>query len=101
MNPPILTPPTTRRISLILSDDIVARLTQRAAETGQTLEMFLVGLAEKAAPENGTTGEPDLPLWKRSVEERVAAWRCWCGSHRPVGHFVDDSRASIYAGRGE
>jgi hypothetical protein len=90
----------TVNITVALGADTVARLSQMALQTGHTLEDLLVGLAETAAGESNTA-EPSLPLWKRSVQERVAAWRRWCSSHRTVHHFVDDSRASIYAGRGE
>jgi predicted DNA-binding antitoxin AbrB/MazE fold protein len=36
-----------------------------------------------------------------SPEEWVKALREWAGSHSRVEHLVDDSRESIYAGRGE
>jgi hypothetical protein len=31
----------------------------------------------------------------------AAEFQAWTASHKPVGHFVDDSRESIYAGRDE
>jgi hypothetical protein len=66
------------------------------------LEAFLLDLAAKAAGGgNGTDVDANLPLWERPVEERAAVWNTWCESHRPVNHFVDDSRESVYAGRGE
>jgi hypothetical protein len=36
-----------------------------------------------------------------SPEQRSALWRGWVQSHTLVDHIVDDSRDSIYAGRGE
>ncbi len=36
-----------------------------------------------------------------SREEWAKALRDWAASHERVDHFVDDSRESIYAGRGE
>lgn len=36
-----------------------------------------------------------------SAVERSAAWRAWAASHRPLSQPVDDSRESIYEGRGE
>jgi hypothetical protein len=31
----------------------------------------------------------------------AAEFQAWTASHKPVCHFVDDSRESIYAGRDE
>jgi hypothetical protein len=34
-------------------------------------------------------------------QEMVAKWRDWARANLPPGHVVDDSRESIYEGRGE
>ena len=34
-------------------------------------------------------------------EQRAAAWRQWVASHKPLPIIADDSRESIYEGRGE
>ena len=36
-----------------------------------------------------------------SPDEWIADLKAWSDSHPPVHHFVDDSRESIYEGRGE
>lgn len=46
-----------------------------------------------------SNGEADRN--SESVDEWVADVRAWADSHPKVTHFVDDSRESIYAGRGE
>jgi hypothetical protein len=35
---------------------------------------------------------------KSAKEDWLKALRAWMDSHAPVGHFVDDSRESIYSG---
>jgi predicted DNA-binding antitoxin AbrB/MazE fold protein len=49
------------------------------------------------------TPEPAIafPPGFSSPEEWVQAIREWAAGHPPVEHFVDDSRESIYSGRGE
>ena len=34
-------------------------------------------------------------------EQWIAVWRAWSAQHRPTAHVVDDSRETIYEGRGE
>jgi hypothetical protein len=38
---------------------------------------------------------------EKSPAERSAAWRSWVASHNPQLVIADDSRESIYIGRGE
>jgi hypothetical protein len=89
-------------VSVTLSASLVARLSALAAAAGQSLEAFLASLADKAAQETARpTQESLLPLWQRSVGERLAAWDRWCEGHGTIDHLVDDSRESIYGGRGD
>src|SRR5580765_428998 len=91
-----------QHVTLPLAADVALRLNQAASQTGLTLETFLLQLAEKTAQESNTPTEyPNKPLWERSGEEWRRALNAWCDSHAPTTHFVDDSRESIYAGRGE
>jgi hypothetical protein len=39
----------------------------------------------------------DAPM-KEPAETWLARLEAWAHSHKPVGHFVDDSRDSIYTG---
>lgn len=80
------------------------KLKERAATSGQTLEEYLLRLAvrEAEAPEPAASGPAiAYPPGFSSPEERSKAIREWAASHPTVEHFVDDSRESIYAGRGE
>jgi phenylpyruvate tautomerase PptA (4-oxalocrotonate tautomerase family) len=46
---------------------------------------------------NGNGGDPS----SMTAEEWIARMKAWAARHPRVDHFVDDSRESIYAGRGE
>ena len=37
----------------------------------------------------------------KTREQWAAEFKAWVASHKSVTHFVDDSRDSTYAGRGE
>jgi hypothetical protein len=88
-------------VNLPLPDQLAELLSRRAKEQGLTLLEFL----EKKANElpdtdrNGHAAKPDdraaaLNSFIRSMQE-------WGTKHIPPGHVVDDSRESIYEGRGE
>jgi Arc/MetJ-type ribon-helix-helix transcriptional regulator len=77
--------PTTDEV---LRDAIVAldEKLQNARETGANAP------SEAAKPKKRKRAprcDPSLEKWLASFDE-------WVKSHRPVGHFVDDSRDSIY-----
>ena len=82
-------------LTLRLSSQAREALARRAEETGKD-EATLVGEAveEKLAPSGAAPGGRTADQWE-------AEFKAWVASHRPVPHFVDDSRESIYAGRGE
>jgi hypothetical protein len=82
-------------ITINLPADAEKKLREAAARRGETLEAYLEWLAAQSA------GNGARPAAKRTPEERVAEFRAWAASHAPVTHFVDDSRESIYEGRGE
>ena len=78
---------------------IEQQLKERATRTGQTLEEYLQRLVVREVEGSGPTIA--YPPGLSSPEERSKAIREWAESHPRVEHFVDDSRESIYAGRGE
>jgi hypothetical protein len=85
-----------------VSPDTEKHLRALAAQSGQTVEIFLGALAEAAVQQALNSPSPSQPpLWQRSPEERVAALEAWAASHVDVTAIADDSRESIYAGRGE
>ena len=82
-------------LTLSLPPEMEARLRERAAATGEDVTSFVrAAVEEKLAGTSGT--KPD-----RTPEQWEAEFNAWVSSHRAVPHFVDDSRDSIYSGRGE
>ena len=80
------------------------RLKGKAARSGLTLEEYLLRLAvrEAEAPEPAAAGPAICyPPGYASRADWSKALREWAASHPRVDHFVDDSRESIYEGRGE
>lgn len=93
----------TMTIILNLPTDVEQQLKKRAARDGQTVEEYLQKIAAlQAALPDGSAAASALAYPPGfSAEERSKAIRDWAESHPRVEHFVDDSRESIYAGRGE
>ena len=85
-------------VTVHLQPEVEKRLREKAAEQGKSIEEYLSWLADdwyrRAAREPGKP--PDL-----TTEERIALWRTWGERHQSNPGFVDDSRDSIYEGRGE
>ncbi|HOB72952.1 MAG TPA: hypothetical protein PKG54_00365 [Phycisphaerae bacterium] len=85
-------------LQIELSPEIEARLREQAAAVGKDPAAF----AREAVEEKlAASARPAADSSKLSNKQRAAKWLAWVDSHRPVGHFVDDSRESIYEGRGE
>jgi hypothetical protein len=80
-------------INLQLGADIEQQLKEQAARTGQSLEEYLAITLREAARANGGVS--------LSPQERSAEWRAFAAGLRPTPTLADDSRESIYAGRGE
>ena len=83
-------------LTLSLPPDLEARLRERAAASGKDIE----GFVREAVEEKLLAAESTGPEGK-TREQWAAEFKAWIESHKPVTHFVDDSRESIYAGRGE
>jgi hypothetical protein len=87
-------------VTVHLPPDIESKLRAKAAETGKTVEELLGWLAESWVAANGTSvGKPT----ERQVrpDQWVNEWRAWASSHASLPSLADDSRESIYSGRGE
>ncbi len=82
-------------LTIDLPPELEARLIELAAKAGQAPSDY----AREALRDSLSTVGGDL-LPKRA-EDRVAALRSWAESLKPIGHWVDDSRESIYEGCGE
>jgi hypothetical protein len=84
-------------LELKLSSDTEAKIRERAAESGQDVEAFVLqAVAEKLADADSQPSPAS-----RNGKEWMEKLRAWIDLHPVVTHFVDDSRESIYAGRGE
>jgi hypothetical protein len=85
-------------LTIQLPPEIEQKLRERASLFGQSFETYLQEVAELAAKEETAKAPPPPPL---SAEEWIAEWRAWADNQpvRPV--IADDSRESIYEGRGE
>jgi hypothetical protein len=89
-------------VTLNLAPDLVLRLQKIAEQQGKTLELYLNELAERAVEGGEWSAKHQPNLQKELTPKQWAAeLRAWATSHPPVSHFIDDSRESIYAGRGE
>lgn len=83
-----------------LSSEAEARLREYAEAAGKPISAVIAeAIEEKLADMEDEAG--DRVSRPRSKEQWLKEFREWVGSHKPVSHFVDDSRESIYEGRGE
>ena len=86
-------------IHIQLPSEVEMRLKAKAALLRQTLEEYLQEIASREAQTgNGSSSPTQAEL---SPEERATLWRAWATSHRSLPTVADDSRETIYAGRGE
>lgn len=85
-------------LQIDLPPELEARLREEAAAAGKDVATFArEAIEETVAPRGDSRSEyPRL-----SREQRLAEWRTWTASARPLGYMVDDSRESIYEGREE
>jgi hypothetical protein len=83
------------KLTIQLTPETEAKLRDQAALVGKAPEeLALEALEERlAATVSGPTAVP--------AEQWVADFRAWAEGHRRLLHEADDSRESIYAGRGE
>jgi uncharacterized protein (DUF1778 family) len=83
-------------LELAFTSEVETEIRRRAAEMGQDVEDFILqAVAEKLADTDSQSSRSSLNnKWKEQL-------RAFIELHPVVTHFVDDSRESIYAGRGE
>lgn len=89
-------------LTLELPADTEKRLREKAMAKGLTIKSYLEDLVRTAVEPremNGsnTTNQSGF----HSADQWMAEHRALAKSHEHVTHYVDDSRESIYAGRGE
>jgi hypothetical protein len=81
-------------LTLSFSASTEAKLKEQAAASGRDVAEYVANIVEKAVGSEIENG-------KLTTHQRAAQWRKWAESHPKVDHFVNDSRESIYDGRGE
>ena len=88
---------------LNLPPETEAKLKEQAAAVGRAPEEFvLITLEERLAAGSAQAGAERRGLPDRlAAEQWIARFRKWAESHRRLAHEADDSRESIYEGRGE
>ena len=86
-------------VTLNLTPDVERKLQEKVAQNGQTLEEYLENLARQSAADAASPAP--LSPSQLSADQWVAAWRAWVKGHPPFPVLADDSRESIYEGRGE
>ncbi len=87
-------------ITIQLPLETETALREKAKLQGATPEEFLTKLIQESMGSNDA--KPAKQRGEQlTTEEWIAEWRAWVASHKPVHHFVDDSRESIYEGCGE
>ncbi len=85
-------------LKIDVSDDLMAKLEREASASGRDLQSLVVSALEEMV---ACADEEPPHDSKASREQRAAEWVAWTSGHRPLGRPVDDSRESIYEGRGE
>jgi hypothetical protein len=90
-------------ITIQLDATAEQKLREKARLRGQTLEGYLQQLAEDdAQTANGAATPPTPQTTEAEATARwIQAWQAWAANHPSVPVAVDDSRESIYEGRGE
>jgi len=84
-------------LNLDLSPEVEAQIRKLAASRGQNVEAVVLQAVTEKLAEADTLSPPVSPNndeWRKKLQALIDL-------HPVVTHFVDDSRESIYAGRGE
>ena len=82
-------------LTIDLSAETEAKLRERACTLDQDVAALVAqAIEEKLAAPPANPGRVPAAKWS-------AEWRAWAASHRTLDNVADDSRESIYAGRGE
>ncbi len=82
-----------------LSQESETRLREFAAAHGRDVASVVAdAIEEKLGTSEDLEGKDKPPM---TADEWIAELREWAASHQRLNYVADDSRESIYAGRGE
>jgi hypothetical protein len=90
-------------VTIELAADTEQKLREQASRSGKSLETYVQELAERATQDQAAAGPsatPSAPT-EETPEQKVAMWRAWVAKQPRRNVIADDSRESIYEGRGE
>ena len=82
-------------VNLELPEELDAVVRRRAAAAGQDVSTFLRQMVEE------NLAEEEEVASSQSVEDFAKRLDAWIALHPVLDHAIDDSRESIYSGRGE
>jgi hypothetical protein len=87
-------------LNIPLSAENEAKLRQRAAVAGKDVAEYVLQIVEEdlAITEVALPASPASPL---KEDPWLDEFHAWVASHPRLDYVADDSRESIYAGRGE
>ena len=85
-------------LNLPLSPEKEAKLRERAAAAGKDVTEYLLQVVEEDLAMTEPAAAPDSPQKRDQWEKELDAW---AEGHPRLDSVADDSRDSIYAGRGE
>jgi len=94
-------------LTITLSPDAEAALTERAREQGLTADQYAADIVSQTVLPKPFDPTPDKPRPKQGTPEWMDEFNAWMAEieRQPaMTHFVDDSRDSVYGGpddRGE
>jgi hypothetical protein len=90
-------------VTIQLAPEIERELRTAASRSGKSVEAYLeemaVRLARNSTARNAAGKATAAP--QKPDEQWIAEWRAWVKSHPARSELADDSRESIYEGRGE
>jgi len=83
-------------VSVHLPPETEKKLREHARASGKDVNDIVAQAVEEKLASSTSKDNGDLPAteWSRQ-------WRAWAASHRTLDHIADDSRESVYNGRGE
>jgi hypothetical protein len=82
-------------VTVTMADSTYERLKAKAATRRLSVDAYMNELAQQSGP---GPGDSDRQL--AALESFIAGMTAWTSSHLPPGHVTDDSRGTIYEGRG-
>ena len=84
-------------LELPLSPELASKLQEQAQAAGMDVTEFVREILEERLAAEAPMGQA-VP---RATKQRLSEFRKWIASHKPLPYEADDSRESIYEGRGE